>query len=77
MNSKFWEHLPKENYENMIMEAGEYSAKNKLLDHSVGLMDSIIIMHGIKSNSRIWTLYKKLLRVLPGELKYKEGPNIT
>ena len=69
---KFWEHLPKERYENIIIEAGEYSAKNKLLDHGVGLMDSIIIMHGIKSNSKIWTLDKKLLRVLPEELIYKE-----
>ena len=69
---KYWEHLPKEKYENIIIEAGEYSAKNKLLDHGVGLMDSIIIMHGIKSNSKIWTLDKKLLRVLPEELIYKE-----
>ena len=30
---KFWTHLPKEHkehYENVIIEAGEYSAKNKL-----------------------------------------------
>ena len=74
---KFWEHLPKEKYENIIVEAGEYSSKNKLLDQGVGLIDSIIIMHGIKSNSKIWTLDKKLLKVLPGELKYKEGPNFV
>ena len=29
----FWTHLPKEQYQNIIIEAGEYSAKNKLLDH--------------------------------------------
>ena len=74
---KFWEHLPKERYENIIIEAGEYSAKNKLLDHGVGLMDSIIIMHGIKSHSKIWTLDKKLLRVLPEELNYEENPNFV
>ena len=28
---KFWAHLPKEHYENIIIEAGEYSAKNKFL----------------------------------------------
>ena len=27
----FWTHLPKEHYENIIIEAGEYSAKNKFL----------------------------------------------
>jgi predicted nucleic acid-binding protein len=74
---KYWEHLPKEKYENIIIEAGEYSANNKLLDHGVGLIDSIIIMHGIKSSSKIWTLDKKLLRVLPEELKYSESPNVV
>ena len=67
----FWKHLPKEKYENIIIEAGEYSAKNKFLNYGVGLIDSIIIIHGIKSNSRIWTLDKKLLRVLPEKLKYE------
>jgi len=74
---KYWEHLPKRNYENIIIEAGEYSADNKLLSHGVGLIDSIIIMHGIKSKSRIWTLDKKLLKVLPNELKYLETPNVV
>ena len=74
---KFWEHLPKERYENIIIEAGIYSSENKLLDHGVGLIDSIIIMHGIKSNSKIWTLDKKLLRILPEELKYIENPNVA
>jgi len=74
---KYWEHLPKRNYENIIIEAGEYSADNKLLSHGVGLIDSIIIMHGIKSKSRIWTLDKKLLKILPNELKYLETPNVV
>jgi len=68
----FWAHLPKEHYENIIIEAGEYSAKNKLLDHGVGLIDTIILMHGIKSNSKIWTLDNKFLRIIPEELKYVE-----
>ncbi|MDR1869764.1 MAG: PIN domain-containing protein [Treponema sp.] len=68
----YWAHLPKEHYENVIIEAGEYSAKNKLLDHGVGLIDTIILMHGIKSDSRIWTLDNKFLRIIPEELKYSE-----
>jgi len=72
----FWKHLPKENYENIIIEAGEYSAKNKLLDHGVGLIDSIILMHGIKSNSVIWTLDDKFLKIIPEELNYREYPNV-
>ena len=68
----FWTHLPKEHYENVIIEAGEYSAKNKLLDHGVGLIDTIILMYGIKGNSKIWTLDNKFLRIIPEELKYSE-----
>jgi predicted nucleic acid-binding protein len=66
----FWTYLPKEYYENIIIQAGEYSAKNKLLDHGVGLVDAIILMHGIKSNSKIWTLDNKFLKVVPEELRY-------
>jgi predicted nucleic acid-binding protein len=68
----FWKHLPKEHYENIIIEAGEYSAKNKLLDYGVGLIDSIILVHGIKSDSKIWTLDNKFLKIIPEELIYKE-----
>jgi predicted nucleic acid-binding protein len=67
---EFWKHLPKEHFDNIIMDAGEYSAKNKLLDHGVGLIDAIILMHGIKSNSQIWTLDNKFFRVIPEELRY-------
>jgi len=68
----FWKHLPKINYENIIIDAGEYSANNHLFDHGVGLIDSIILMYGIKSNSKIWTLDNKFLKVIPEELKYYE-----
>ena len=68
----FWRHLPKEHYENIIIEAGEYSAKNKLLDYGIGLIDAIILMHGIKSNAKIWTLDNKFLRMIPEELRYSK-----
>jgi predicted nucleic acid-binding protein len=68
----FWTYLPKENYENIIVQAGEYSAQNNLLDHGVGLIDVIILMHGIKSNSKIWTLDSKFLKIIPEELRYNE-----
>jgi predicted nucleic acid-binding protein len=68
----FWAYLPKEHYEDIIIEAGIYSMENKLLNHGVGLMDAIILMHGIKSNSKIWTLDNKFLRIIPEELKYIE-----
>jgi predicted nucleic acid-binding protein len=66
----YWTYLPKENYENIIIQAGVYSAQEKLLDYGVGLIDAIILMHSIKSNSKIWTLDTKFLRIIPEELKY-------
>ena len=73
----FWKHLPKKNFENIIIEAGEYSNNNKLLDYGVGLIDTIILMHGIKNKSEIWTLDKKFLKIIPEGLKYKESPNVV
>ena len=66
----FWAHLPKKYYEDITIEAGIYSAKNKLLNKGVGLIDVIILMHGIRSNSKIWTLDTKFLRIMPEELRY-------
>ena len=73
----FWTHLPKENFEDIIIQAGQYSAQYKLIDHGVGLIDAIIFMHGIRNNSKIWTLDTKFLRVIPEELKYVEDPNVA
>ena len=70
----YWTYLPKKIYENIIIQAGEYSAKNKLLDFGVGLIDAVILMHSINSNSMIWTLDRKFLRVIPKELRYNDSP---
>ena len=68
---KYWQHLPKEDFKGIILEAGEYSSENKLLDKGVGLIDTIILLHGIKSNSKIWTLDKKFIKVIPKEYLYE------
>ena len=67
----YWEHLPKIETEEIIIEAGIYSNKNKLLDKGVGLIDTIILMHGIRSKIKIWTIDNKFLEIIPNELKYK------
>ena len=74
---KYWEHLPKKKYSDIIIKAGIYSQKNKLFNHGVGLIDSIIITHGIKSKSKIWTLDKNLLKILPEKLNYEENTNFA
>jgi len=71
----FWTYLSKENYENIIIQAGEYSSKNKLPDHGIGLIDAVILLYGIKSKAKIWTLDKKFLKIIPEELRYPDGPD--
>jgi predicted nucleic acid-binding protein len=66
----YWKYLPKKRYKDIIVKAGNYSSKNKLLDKGVGLIDTIILMCGIKSKSKIWTLDKKFQIIIPEELKY-------
>ncbi|MDR2446172.1 MAG: PIN domain-containing protein [Treponema sp.] len=54
----YWKHLQKIDMTEIIIEAGLFSSRNKLLDKGVGLIDAIILIHGIRSQSRIWTLDK-------------------
>ena len=68
---KYWEHLSKIDIPEIIIEAGKYSNKNKLLDKGVGLIDAIILMHGIKLKTKIWTIDRKFLAVIPENIKYK------
>ncbi|MDR1287607.1 MAG: PIN domain-containing protein [Treponema sp.] len=66
----YWKYLPKKRYKDIMVKAGNYSNKNKLLDKGVGLIDAMILMYGIKSKSKIWTLDKKFQIIMPEELKY-------
>ncbi|GHU92192.1 hypothetical protein FACS189479_00340 [Spirochaetia bacterium] len=67
----YWKHLPKiDNDAEIIISAGIYSHKNKLIDKGVGLIDSIIIMHGIKTDSKIWTLDTNFFKAIPSELLF-------
>jgi predicted nucleic acid-binding protein len=67
---EYWKHLPGIEYKEVIIEAGIYSRQNKLIDQGVGLIDAIILIHGIRSNSQIWTLDTKFLKVIPKQLIY-------
>jgi hypothetical protein len=66
----FKKYLSKRKYDEIIIEAGNHANKNKLLDKGVRLIDAIILMHGIKSNSKIWIIDKKFGKIILEELKY-------
>jgi predicted nucleic acid-binding protein len=70
---QYWKHLTKIEIEGIIIEAGIFSRENNLLDKGVGLLDTIILLHGIRTQSKIWTLDKNFRNVLPEELKYEHS----
>ena len=67
----YWQHLPKIDGSGLFIEAGLFSNNNKLSDKGVGLIDSLIYIHALESNSMLWTLDKKLLKNISGDLIYK------
>lgn len=66
----YWENLPKFNHDNIWIEAGSYSSEHKFISKGIGLIDSVILFSVKKSNSKLWTLDKKLLSVVRKEEKY-------
>ena len=56
----------------LFVKSGDYSRENKLLSKGIGLIDSVIIVSTINSNSRLWTLDQKILKFLGEDYLYKE-----
>ena len=67
----FWENIPKTDEANVWIEAGEYSGRNNLISRGVGLIDSVILILAKRIKSKIWTLDKKLLKLLDKEIVFK------
>ena len=66
----YWENLHKTAESGIWIKAGEYSSEKKLLPKGIGLIDAAIIIAAKKTSSKIWTLDKKLLKVLEKEERY-------
>ena len=62
--SSYWENLPKFESKNIWIEAGKFSSENKLISKGIGLIDCVIILSARNSNSKIWSLDKKLNSIL-------------
>lgn len=65
-----YDNLPKINDQNLWVEAGLYSSKNKLFSKGVGLIDTVILLAARKEKAFIWTLDKKLLSIMLDREKY-------
>ena len=68
-----WEILPKVNISGIGFYSGKYSMENKLREKGVGLVDCSIIYATINTDSKLWTLDKKILNVLDDKFLYKSG----
>jgi predicted nucleic acid-binding protein len=68
--NSYWENLPKCNDNNVWIDAGNYSSEHKLISKGIGLIDTVILISAQKNNAKIWTLDKKLMRILKKEEKY-------
>jgi predicted nucleic acid-binding protein len=68
--SDFWNNIYKTNEDDLFIHAGAESSRSKWLDQGVGLIDSVIITAAKKSTAFLWTLDKKLLKLINIEEKY-------
>ena len=66
----YWEHLPKTDESDVWIDAGIYSNENKLLGKGIGLIDSALIILAVKNKLRLWTLDKKLKKILQPDIAY-------
>jgi hypothetical protein len=71
MIKEYWANLPKTDEINVWIEAGEYSGRNNLISRGVGLIDSVILVLAKRTKSKIWTLDKKLLKLLDRETVFR------
>lgn len=66
----YYDLVPKIEIDQLYLLAGEYSKEEKLISKGIGLIDSVIIIATIHSNSKLWTLDKKIKRFLRNEFLF-------
>lgn len=61
---RYWQVMPRVSPEGLFIEAGITSQMNRWKDQGVSLIDAVIILAARGHRAKIWTLDKKLLRML-------------
>ncbi len=67
----YWEIVPKIEIDQLYLLAGEYSKQEKLINKRIGLIDACIITATIQSNSKLWTLDKKIKSFLHADFLFE------
>ena len=63
----YYELIPLVEINQLYLLAGEFSREEKLISKGIGLIDACIITAAVRSNAKLWTLDKKILRFLDNE----------
>jgi predicted nucleic acid-binding protein len=69
---EYWRHLPKFPEQDLLINAGLESGKNRWSSRGLSLIDAAIIIHARETQSQVWTLDKKLLKELREEERFQE-----
>ena len=64
----YWRILPKLNFS--LLKAAEFANSNNYLNLGIGLIDALIIEPVISNNLKLWTLDKKISRVVDAQFLY-------
>jgi predicted nucleic acid-binding protein len=67
----YYELIPKPEIDRLYLLAGEYSQKEKLTGKGIGLIDACIITATVTTNSKLWTLDKKIKAFLHKKYLYE------
>ncbi|PJZ79183.1 PIN domain-containing protein [Leptospira meyeri] len=67
----YWESLNNILSNGTFIQAGKLSFENKHLENGIGIIDSILISETKQRNLKLWTLDKKILKVIPAQYIYE------
>ena len=67
----YWNYTPKVDSEQLFINAGILSYKEKLLSKGVGIIDSSLIVTTIQNGYKLWTLDKKIINSIVSKYIYK------
>ena len=68
--SDYYSNLPKWDCKDVFIKAGIKSSEQRFLDSGVGLIDVAILIYSTEAKAKIWTLDKKLQRIVPTKFLY-------
>jgi len=62
--SDYYDNLQKISDDRSFIHAGKLSSSFKLFDKGIGLIDAVLIYHCRENGFKLWTLDKKILKIL-------------